>query len=431
MKGETPCEVSLFYPWLAFVFLLLSSVLRGSGVTLIRLGRLKSEKLWKAHSTLFFFYRLGNFFFREKIWEGITSGISLASQISRLLYAFFLLTSPFAETLSALFLGFVLIVPLLLFDFALQCIATANPKHFFLCFAPVNSIVLLVTAPFSSLYTLIFPHLQTFSKRGASRRTIRDRIIELFHDTDFDAQLDHHEQKLLLSIASFKERIAREVMVPRIDLFALSAETSIQDAARHFSDLGYSRIPVYREHIDNIIGVLLYKDVLTLYAQGKEALTFLSKPIETLVKPALFTPETKKISLLLQEFRSKQTHLAIVVDEYGGTEGIVTIEDILEEIVGEITDEHDIETEVLYSLLPSGDWIVDGRMSIHDIEEELSVVIPPSAEYETIGGYVFHRAGMIPQRGWKAHHDDFDLEVLSSSERVIEKIRITPRKLGE
>lgn len=414
----------MLYPWLAFVFLLLSSILRGSGVTLIRLGRLKSEKLWKAHSTLFFFYRLGSFCFREKIWEGITSGISLASQIARLLYAFFLLTAPFAGSVTPLFLGLLLIVPLLLLDFALQCIATANPKHFFLGFAPISSFALLVTAPFSSLYTLIFPHLQSFSKRGGGRRTIRDRIIELFHDTDFDAQLDHHEQKLLLSIASFKERIAREVMVPRIDLFALSAETPIQEAARHFAELGYSRIPVFREHIDNIIGVLLYKDVLTLYAQGKE----LAKPIETLVKPALFTPETKKISLLLQEFRSKQTHLAIVVDEYGGTEGIVTIEDILEEIVGEITDEHDIETEVLYSLLPSGDWIVDGRMNIHDIEEELNVIIPPSAEYETVGGYVFHRAGMIPQRGWKAHHDDFDLEVLSSSERVIEKIRITPRK---
>lgn len=415
------------YPWTALFFLLLASALRGAGITLIRLGRLKSEKLWKAHKRLFFFYPLGRIYFSNRIWEGITAGISLGSQLSRLLYAFFLLTSPLASSLSTPALICLLILPLLLFDFALQCLATANPRPFFLFFAPFTSIVLFFTAPFSSLYTWIFPHLQMISKRTGGRRTIRDRILELFHDTDLDAQLDHHEQKLLLSVASFKERIAREVMVPRIDLFALSAETSMKEASKHFSEFGYSRIPVYREHIDNIIGVLLYKDLLNLYAESMDIESLLSKPIENLVKPVLFTPETKKISLLLQEFRTKQTHLAIVVDEYGGTEGLVTIEDILEEIVGEITDEHDIETEVLFSLLPSGDWIVDGRMSIHDIEDELNLVIPPSTEYETIGGYVFHRAGMIPKRGWRVHHDDFDLEVLSSSERVIEKIRITPR----
>ena len=134
----------------------------------------------------------------------------------------------------------------------------------------------------------------------------------------------------------------------------------------------------------------------------------------------------EKISQLLQEFRHKQIHLAIVVDEWGGTEGIVTIEDVLEELVGEISDEYDTSSELLYTKSPSGDWIVDAKMSIIDILEDLNISIPQGPEYDTIGGYIFHRAGTIPSKGWKIHHDDFELEVLGSNERAIEKIRITP-----
>jgi putative hemolysin len=156
-----------------------------------------------------------------------------------------------------------------------------------------------------------------------------------------------------------------------------------------------------------------------------------SKTIESLIKPVVFTPETKKISVLLQEFRNKKNHLAIVVDEYGGTEGIVTIEDILEELVGEIEDEYDIQQADLISSLASGGWIIDAKMGIIDIEEEIGIQIPPGPEYDTIGGYVFHKAGSIPTKGWKVHLDEFDLEVLSSDERSINKIKITPHKSGK
>jgi CBS domain containing-hemolysin-like protein len=185
----------------------------------------------------------------------------------------------------------------------------------------------------------------------------------------------------------------------------------------------YSRLPVYHDNIDHIVGVLLYKDVLSAYAQNPSEGT-----IRPLIKPVLYTPETKQISILLQEFRSKQIHLAIVVDEYGGTEGIITIEDILEELVGEIADEDDTDQEILFSVLPSGGWIVDARMTILDIEKELSIRIPTSPEYDTLGGYIYHRAGAIPSRGWRLHHDDFDLEILSSDDRSIEKVKIIPHE---
>ena len=118
--------------------------------------------------------------------------------------------------------------------------------------------------------------------------------------------------------------------------------------------------------------------------------------------------------------------MAIIVDEYGGTEGIVTIEDILEELVGEIEDEYDTEDETLFKAHKTGEWIVDAKMSINDIEKELGVAIPHSPEYDTIGGYIFHRAGTIPAKGWRIHHENFELEILSSTERAIDKIRIIP-----
>lgn len=263
-------------------------------------------------------------------------------------------------------------------------------------------------------------------KKKESDAHMREKVLEILHDSELADYLDQSDQKLIASVVSFKQRIVREVMVPRIDVFSLPADTTLQEATESFLAQGYSRIPVYRESVDNIVGVLLYKDVLKLFAKASSSSGGdLQGTIENTIKPILYTPETKKISQLLQEFRSKQIHLAIVVDEWGGTEGIITIEDILEELVGEIADEYDVDEEVLFTVLPGGGWIVDGKMGIIDIDEELGIKIPSSPEYDTLGGYIVHRAGTIPTKGWKIHHDEFDLEVLSSDERSVDKIRIS------
>ena len=208
----------------------------------------------------------------------------------------------------------------------------------------------------------------------------------------------------------------------------MQAETSIKEAANLLAAEGYSRTPIYRTTIDDITGVLMYKDILTKFREYEESgndQKIIEAPIETIQKNVLYTPETKNISNLLQEFRKKQVHLAIVVDEYGGTEGIVTIEDILEEIVGEIADEYDDEKS-LFTEQPDGSWIIDARMNILDAEETLGITIPQEGEYDTVGGYVFHCAGAIPSKGFVIHQDEFELEVLYSNERVVEKVRIKP-----
>lgn len=283
-----------------------------------------------------------------------------------------------------------------------------------------------LTAPWVQRHAHFLSRL-TQSKEGSTFQ-LREKILGFLQESELHLPLDAHYKKLITSVLSFKDRIAREVIVPRIDVYSLSSDTTVEEAAKSFLTEGYSRIPVYEESVDHIVGVLLYKDVLKIFAgalSSKEGKEKLQMPIEGLVKPVLYTPETKKISHLLQEFRSKQIHLAIVVDEYGGTEGIVTFEDILEELVGEIADEYDVGEEVLYTPLPEGGWNVDARMSILDIENELGIKIPPGPEYDTIGGFVYHRAGAIPSQGWRIHHENFDLEILSSDERSIDKIRIT------
>jgi len=302
--------------------------------------------------------------------------------------------------------------------------------------------MLRFSAPFSSIFMfLAFPITFLFLKISQSfSRTIyldqilepdsqtKQEIIDIIHEAELSPGINTHDKKLIESVLSFRERIAREVMVPRVNVFSLPSNTTIKEAATLLAPEGYSRTPVYRTTIDDITGVLMYKDILTKfreYEQNGNDSAILEAPIETIQKKVLYTPETKNISNLLQEFRKKQVHLAIVVDEYGGTEGIVTIEDILEEIVGEIADEYDVE-KLPFTEQPDGSWLVDAHMSILDAEETMGISIPQEGEYDTIGGYVFHCAGAIPSKGFIIHQDEFELEVLDSNERVVEKVRIKP-----
>ena len=218
-------------------------------------------------------------------------------------------------------------------------------------------------------------------------------------------------------------------MRPRVDLFCISETISLKQAADLLQREGYSRVPVYRETIDTIVGVLFYKDVLAKYAAasgaGGNREDLLAASIKSLVKKVYYCPETKKIASLLQEFRKRQTHMAVVVDEYGGTAGLVTIEDILEEIVGEISDEYD-DQEALFSPAPGGGWIVDARMNLLDVEEEMGIKIPQEEDYDTLAGYIFYRVGSIPQAGLVLHHDAFEIEVLKSNDRMVEEVKSSP-----
>lgn len=302
----------------------------------------------------------------------------------------------------------------------------AFPASFFLLATFPITFVLLKLSRF-------FAHTLYFDHPSEPHGETKQEIIDMIQESDVNSHLDIHDKKLFESVMAFKDRIAREVMVPRVDVFSLSSDTTIGNAATKILAEGYSRTPVYKNTLDNIIGVLMYKDLLAKYVEYANKNfdpEILNAPISTLVKNVVYTPETKKISQLLQEFRKKQVHLAIIVDEYGGTEGIVTIEDILEEIVGDIADEYD-EEEALFLQLPTGGWLIDARMSILDIEEQLNIEIPQEGDYDTIGGYVFHETGMIPPKGFIISKPNFELEVLRSNDRRVEKVRILTRQQNQ
>lgn len=410
-------------PIYALIFLFGSSLIAGIFSAIQKLGITHAESLARDQKGL------ARLFFVKSKRECLTFTLTLAKNLLLICFAItaFSYGIYWQHFLEDHFIvnGIIVVLIAIFCDFLFRIISLVHPKGYFKFTVQIVSLFLLVIWPFSiALYKLI--NLFSTSIKETSSLRIKDKILEIIHDSEFTRYLDPNDQKLILSVVSFKERIAREVMVPRIDMFTLAADTSVKEAAKGFLEEGYSRIPVYKDNVDNIIGTLYYKDLLNIYSNFPLSKEELSSPIERLLKPIVYTPETKKISTLLQEFRSKQIHMAIVVDEYGGTEGIVTIEDILEELVGEIADEYDIGEEALFTILPSGGWIVDAKMTILDIGEELGIQIPQSAEYDTIGGYIFHKAGSIPSKGWRLHQDSFDLEVLSSSERSIEKIRITP-----
>jgi CBS domain containing-hemolysin-like protein len=398
------------------------TILSGLITALQLTGRLQGKKEFWSNKTF-----LGLTFFSS--WNSLFFILQFARAFYYLISFYLLIKTPIFPYLSP----FIELVCLLFFAFCLELFFTLswkkNPEKGIHRLSFPSSFFTLPFLPLLALYRKWEQWIFSSQTENAPSG-LQEKLLEYLGESDLSRYLDKTDKKLIHTVISFKNRIVREVMVPRIDVFSLPIETSIQEAAHHFSREGYSRIPVYKESIDKICGVLLYKDVLSVYIKhidNKEPESFLLKTVEQLIKPALYTPETKKIAQLLQEFRHKQIHLAIVVDEYGGTEGIVTIEDILEELVGEIEDEYDIPEEKSFIPLSSGGWIVDAKMSILDLEEELGVKIVGSTEYDTIGGFIFHRTGSIPERGWKAHLDDIDLEILSSDERSIQKIKITPR----
>ena len=421
---------------LAFFFLLATAFLSALSASL---RKLHLQDLNFQPSQQRFFYRpFHHRFFPEHEFEGILAAVLSAQNTTRFLFAASSLLiilgnpktyNPLESLLDPinLLLGFGLVTVLFIVgEFLPRLLGSAFPDKMMRFTAPLSSLFMILSFPVTYIgLKTASRHFQSISFEEPLTKTKRE-LIEIIQQSNVSPDLDHSEKMLIQSTLRFKDRIAREVMVPRVDVFSLSADTTIREAARLSHEEGYSRIPLYRNNVDNIVGVLMYKDILRTYmeyAEKEETSNLLDQPIESIQKGVLYTPETKKISHLLHEFKKKQVHLAIVVDEYGGTEGIVTIEDILEEIVGEIEDEYDEEEEMLFPQ-PDGSWIVDARMNIHDLKHQLEIEIPQEGEYDTIGGYIFHCAGSIPSKGFVIHHENFEMEILRSDERKVERVRI-------
>ncbi|GAB4565884.1 MAG: hemolysin family protein [Anaerolineae bacterium] len=229
--------------------------------------------------------------------------------------------------------------------------------------------------------------------------------------------IEEEEQEMIASIFEFSETLVREVMVPRIDIVALDVQTPFDEAVKVVLEAGHSRIPVYRENIDNIIGLLYAKDLLRYLAEGRNDVD-LSK----ILRPAYFVPETKKVDELLQELQKRKIHMAIVVDEYGGTAGLATIEDLLEEIVGEIQDEYDTEEPFIEEVSDTA-FIFNARVDLEEVNKRLQIKLPDEGG-DTLGGFIYNQLGKIPAQGDTLSFDGVTIEILSVEGQRIERVLV-------
>jgi len=269
-----------------------------------------------------------------------------------------------------------------------------------------------------------------FGDEGAE--TLRDQIEEVIsaHDEE-DARpiagdLAPIERQMLKNLLHFGERDAGDIGVPRADITAVEEGTSFADVVALFADAGHSRLPVYREKLDTIVGMVHIKDVFRVLAGGAEP----PATIAGLIRQPLYVPQSMGAIDLLAQMRASRTHLAIVLDEYSGTEGLITIEDLIEEIVGEIEDEHDDAPEALIVPLPGGAWEADARAELEDVAETVHPALADVEEdVDTIGGLAVVLAGHVPQNGeCLTHPSGWWIEVVEADSKRVAKLRLHPPK---
>ncbi len=230
-------------------------------------------------------------------------------------------------------------------------------------------------------------------------------------------------RELLRSLVDFSDRLVREVMTPRPDIVAIRAEATLDELRAFFREQEYSRIPVFKDSLDNILGFVFVKDLIKADRLPGDT------PLTHFLRPAHFVPETKRVPELLREFQRQQIQSAIVVDEYGGTAGLVSLEDLLEELVGEIRDEYDVEAEPVVEESPDT-FVISGRVGFDDVAERLGLQVEPEG-FETFGGYLLTHLGRVPQVGETFDVDGLTVEVLEAERRRITKVRVRRQPVSE
>ncbi len=297
--------------------------------------------------------------------------------------------------------GVILLLLIVMFlEILPKAIFASNAERITMALAPLADRLIKIVYPFAAglewlAKLLIRVITGKWLKPGATRITEEDLMTMVSVGED-EGILEEQEKEIIHSIFEFGDLTAREIMVPRVDMVTLEIDDSIDEALETVVKHGNSRIPVYRESQDHIKGLLFAKDILRHVESGDLG----SISISELVRPdPLFVPGTKDLTSLLEEMRIRKAHLAIVLDEYGGTAGLVTIEDILEEIVGDIQDEYDKPLERLVEKRADGTFVVSAKLGLHDFDDEIGVELPEHDGIETVGGLLYQVLGRIPEVG--------------------------------
>jgi len=265
---------------------------------------------------------------------------------------------------------------------------------------------------------LALPFLLTNSAEPNQEGTMTEtELISLVEAGQEEGVLEQEEQKMIVSIFRLGDTLVREIMVPRIDVLALEVHTPLDEALDAIKQAGHSRVPVFKDSVDNILGLLYAKDLLGIWREGRHEVS-----LSDHLRQAYFVPEAKKADELLTELQAKRIHMAIVVDEYGGVAGLVTLEDIVEEIVGEIRDEYDQAEELLYQAINEHEYLFQGRIDLDDFNDIMGTALPNS-EADTLSGLIYSRIGRVPTAGDNVQVNDLQLTVEQVSGQRIRKVR--------
>ena len=318
----------------------------------------------------------------------------------------------------------VLTVVVLIFgEVTPKSLAKEMPETVATAVAPVLSLLMLVFTPLTWLFSQWKRLLGHFIRSTEEDTITEGELMTMVSEAENDGELTDRESELIRSAIEFDDVEVEEILTPRVDVIAVEDDLSLDEVADTFAESGYSRLPVYHGTIDNIIGVLHEKDFYAAYCRGAKRLSELKSSV-------LYTTETARISDLLRQLQQNKVHMAVVVDEYGGTEGIITLEDILEELVGEIWDEHDEVTED-FRKQSDGSWLVSGSASVDDLYEELDLPEEEDIDSNTVNGLVQEKTCRLPKVGDRFTLGSYDGVVTRTAKRRVTEVRLTPAAPAE
>jgi CBS domain containing-hemolysin-like protein len=300
-------------------------------------------------------------------------------------------------------------------EWGISSLVGRDPEKWAQCFAPFVGALRIVLYPLTALPLALSQGQRR--DQELSNLVSEAELMSMVDASHKEGVLEGDEREMIYSIFHFGDTLAREIMVPRIYITALDVELSIKQAVEALLESGHSRLPVYEDTIDHILGLLYARDLLHLWQEGAEG-----KSLREVLRPAFFVPEAKKVDELMAEMQAQRFHMAMVVDEYGGIAGLVTLEDIVEEIVGEIQDEYDQSEELPYQVVDESTYIFQGRIGLDDFNELMDSRLPVD-EADTLGGFIYGQIGRVPASGESLQVEGLLLTVEQVTGRRIRKVR--------
>ena len=319
--------------------------------------------------------------------------------------------------------GTMIFIILVFGEIVPKSLAVANAETISKRVARPIEIISIGLFPLIKFFKVIISAIYFFvgKKSLKEKKEITEKdLITLIDAGKDEGVIEEEEKEMIRNIFEFSDTMVKEVMIPRVDMACISSDTKLDSILKLIKKMGHSRIPVYEETVDNIIGILYAKDLLAVYKRWYKIKEKFD--LKKILRKAYFVPQNKKIDDLLDIFQRDRIQIAIVIDEYGGTAGLITLEDLVEEIVGEIIDEYDKETK-LYEIIDDNTVIVDGMIDIDKINELLNIEIPEN-DFETLGGFIYDLMGRIPKKGEKIEYQQLQIIIEQVVKNRIKKVKI-------